>query len=372
METDDFFVTPREQSAVKTRIVEKYFNAWATIILKYTRDSIGYLDLFCGPGIYEDGTESTPVKILKKATQDDTLSERLKTIFTDKEPAYVESLKKTVESLPGIERLKYQPVIERVEVGEEIARSIESMKMIPCLSFLDPIGYKGLSLQLIAGCTKDWGCDCILFFNTNRIRAAINNPMFEPLINDLFGEEHANYLRQKLFDEDEDKRENMLIESFWKALEEYAGTRFILPFKFSFPESERTSHHLIFITKNKLAYKIMKEIMYGESTEKKGEVSLFAFSPSNEMQQLSIFDSEEDLLKVLAEELLEKFRGKRMKVIEIFYKHNVGTPYILKNYKTVLNKLEAEGKVRIDPPAGKRSKRKGELTLKDDALVEFL
>src|SRR5207248_10024637 len=35
--------------------------------------------------------------------------------------------------------------------------------------FVDPFGYKGLSLQLVNSVIKDWGCDCVFFFNYNRI-----------------------------------------------------------------------------------------------------------------------------------------------------------------------------------------------------------
>lgn len=60
MTTDDFFRETREQSRVKSEIIEKYFDTWARIITS-TQDRqpfrierrIGYVDLFAGPGRYE-------------------------------------------------------------------------------------------------------------------------------------------------------------------------------------------------------------------------------------------------------------------------------------------------------------------------------
>ncbi len=55
-QTEKFFNESREQSVVKATIVEKYFVAWAQIIIAtqkyYPKHSqkIGYVDLFAGNG----------------------------------------------------------------------------------------------------------------------------------------------------------------------------------------------------------------------------------------------------------------------------------------------------------------------------------
>jgi three-Cys-motif partner protein len=85
MAIDNFFDESREQSAVKTAIVSKYFDAWANVMIsqvKKARDKrIAYLDLFAGPGRYKDGTISTPLKILEKAIAHDDLSQMLATAW---------------------------------------------------------------------------------------------------------------------------------------------------------------------------------------------------------------------------------------------------------------------------------------------------
>jgi three-Cys-motif partner protein len=61
------------------------------------------------------------------------------------------------------------------EIDDEAARYFNETKLIPSFSFIDPFGYKGLSLNIIKGVIKDWGCDCVFFFNYNRINAGIGN-----------------------------------------------------------------------------------------------------------------------------------------------------------------------------------------------------
>ena len=72
------------------------------------------------------------------------------------------------------------------------------MNLVPTLLFVDPWGYKGLSLNLIDSVLKNWGCDCIFFFNYNRINMGLNNENVKEHMDALFGEQRANELRHKL------------------------------------------------------------------------------------------------------------------------------------------------------------------------------
>ena len=79
-----FFVESTEQSQVKTAIVAKYFWAWAKVIMPTAKKhggKIAYLDLFAGPGRYEDGTKSTPLLIIEQAIQDTNMRSMLVTVF---------------------------------------------------------------------------------------------------------------------------------------------------------------------------------------------------------------------------------------------------------------------------------------------------
>jgi len=154
-----------------------------------------YIDLFAGPGRYKDGTQSTPSIILTNAIEKQDLRERLVAIFNDKDEQNSDDLQNTVAEIPGIETLKYKPKVYNQEVGEEIVKMFENMTLVPTLFFVDPWGYKGLSLRLVNSVLKDWGCDAIFFFNYNRINMGVNNKAVQEHIQALFGEEQAISLR---------------------------------------------------------------------------------------------------------------------------------------------------------------------------------
>jgi three-Cys-motif partner protein len=190
---DPFFDQPTEQSKVKTRIVSKYFAAWSTVMTASIneRENIAYIDLFSGPGEYEDGTPSTPLHILGQAIKKDSLRERLVTFFNDAQLKNTTILRKKIKAMPGIESLKHYPEIMTLEVNQETVEFFEKIHVIPALIFLDPFGYKGLSLRLVDSFLKDWGCDCIFFFNYNRIRPALSNPLVTPHMDSIFGTQRS-------------------------------------------------------------------------------------------------------------------------------------------------------------------------------------
>lgn len=147
-----FFAEQAEQSQVKTAIVTKYFSAWAQVMgghLKTSVDKrIAYIDLFAGPGRYEDSTKSTPLLILENAIADPKLRDNLVTMFNDKDSENSSSLVSAIKALPGVATLAHQPNVYTEEVGDEIVKHFEQMNLVPTLFFVDPWGYQPVEKRL--------------------------------------------------------------------------------------------------------------------------------------------------------------------------------------------------------------------------------
>jgi hypothetical protein len=93
------------------------------------------------------------------------------------------------------------------------------------------------------------------------------------------------------------------------------------------------------------------------------------YNPADERQGL-LFELARPL-EDLEGMLLERFAGRTLTMVQVFDQHNVDTPYIKKNYKDVLTKMELDGTITADPPHSSRRKRKGEVTFGDDVRVTF-
>jgi three-Cys-motif partner protein len=371
MADTSFFDESREQSQVKATIVAKYFWAWAKVILPTAKKHggrIAYIDLFAGPGRYKDGTNSTPLRVLETAIADADLRQSLVTLFNDKDPENVSSLRSAIESLSGTGRLKHKPQIINEEIGTEIVKQFEKMRLVPTLFFVDPWGYKGLSLGLINSVLKNWGCDCIFFFNYNRINMALTNDAVREHMQVLFGEERAKAIRQELEGLDPSEREKLVLERLSEALKEM-GANFVLPFTFKNEYATRTSHHLIFASKHFRGYEIMKGIMARESSEQNQGVPSFEFSPASERFPL-LFELSRPLDDLEAM-LLSEFAGKSFTMHEIYEKHNVGRPFTESNYKKILAMMETAGKIKAFPSMDTRPKKRGEVTFAGHVRVTF-
>jgi three-Cys-motif partner protein len=346
-----FFEEPRTASAVKTKIVVDYFRPWANIMKGRNRSGrIGYFDFFCGPGIYDDGTESTPVQVMRIVLGDPGLCKAMRMLFEDKEREAVESLEAVLASLDGYERLPHKPSFSH---GESTRRQIEvifrSKTIIPTLMFLDPFGYVGLTQELIRAILKDWGCDVLFYLNFNRIVGALRhpNPKIRAHMEALFGAPVVTDMHDALATRpNETERERIVISGVKRALKS-VGAEFVLPFGFR-TQSGALDHHLVFATKNvDPAQKIMKGIMSRASSVIDADgVGAFEFNPKAPARQSSLLQPVRRL-DGLKRDLLSVFSGRKISVGKIYeeYERAHETPFTIKNYQDALRELAYDDKL---------------------------
>ena len=323
------------------------------------------MDLFAGPGRYKDGTQSTPLRVLKQAIGDPKLSQALVTVFNDKDEANVRLLEEAIQTLPGIELLKHRPIVMNQDVGTEMVKHLEKAPLVPTLFFVDPWGYRGLSLQLVNAVVKDWACECIFFFNYNRVNMGLGNEAVRPHMDALFGPERAEELREKIEDLRPEDREVAIVEELAQALNP-GGEWFVLPFRFMSASGTRTSHHLIFVSKHFRGYDIMKDIMARESSRREQGVASFEYNPADRRFPM-LFELSRPL-DDLEGMLLDMFAGQTIPFRELYERHSVGRPFAVSNYKARLKDMESRGLV-VAFKTGGGTRRKG--TFADDVLITF-
>lgn len=366
---EPFFDQSTEQSRVKAAIVSAYFDAWARVMMpvakkRMAEPRIAYVDLFAGPGHYIDGTRSTPLLVITQAIGDKDMRQMLVTVFNDFDDNHAETLRGAISQLSGVNSLRFPPKVMSFAVDQELPALFEKTLFIPTLFFLDPWGYKGLSRRLVSSTLKDWGCECILFFNYNRINMGLTNRSVDEHMDSLFGQGRADRLRKRLPELDSNEREVAILEEFAQALLE-AGGRYVLPFSFLNEQGKRTSHHLVFVSKHPLGYKIMKVIMAGQSSKTEQDVPSFRYCPADRKYRVLFeYNRPLDDLKPM---LLQRFSGQTLTMQQVFERHNVGTPFLEKHYKRVLLELEEEGRITVLNSNPKRRKN----TFAGDLLIQF-
>jgi hypothetical protein len=187
----------------------------------------------------------------------------------------------------------------------------------------------------------------------------------------FFGKQRADRLRLELRGKEPAARQTLIIAELKHALKELGG-QYSAEYCFKDDSGHKTSHFLIFTSKNVLGYRIMKEIMAGESSSNDEGVASFEFNPldkedSAKQGRLWGFPSAVDELGM---SLLREFAGQTISVGEIYRKHNVGKRFVFKNYQDAIKRLEAESRVETNPAAHRR-KRGNSVTLSETVEVTF-
>lgn len=367
---DDFFEGQEAQSRLKSDIVSKYFDAWTRIRCRCPQ--LSYVDFFCGPGAYCDGTDSTPLLVVRKTLSNPTLPAKLRLWFNDKNTEYVSALTKRLARCPGIETLVTPARVTSIDMadGRALAGLLDEMPSCPTFYFIDPFGYRGLTRALLQRLLRGEGAECLFFFNYRRINAALNNPVLGHHADNFFGAESARRLRDLVDGLDPELREHVVMDAVQDMVRSL-GALVPLTFRIFSADCERTSHYLVFATKHFKGYETMREVMAKECIFLGQEVPLYEYNPAPPPEpdaQLVLWDDPQpDYFAPLRDDVLTRFASRTCTVREIFETHSLGQPYLMRHYKAVLREFEQQGWVTIVPSQSHRRKN----TLKSEAVVTF-
>lgn len=376
IKTDVFFETPSEQSKVKAKIVSSYFSAWSRIMCKnwYGSTEIGYVDLFSGPGVYQDGSESVPLLLVKRTLSDSQLTNRMWFYFNDNDADNIFNLKQNVGDIDVDKRLEKRIKYDTKTIDERYAANVIIKSKGPILSFVDPFGYKGLTIELINKLIENNGSDCIFFFNYNRINMALSsNTKFDEYLESIFGFSRVKLLKEELKGLSVEERELHVINALISTLKNN-NANYVLPFKFYRTDMVRTSHFIVFVSKHKRGCSIMKQIMYANSAKDIDGVANFELRDSrnfaNKFEQLTLFDRPLDSLR---DEIYNSYVGKSVSVKDICEKYDTdfSNCFVSRNVKDALIQLE-EKKRLIVISGRKQMYRNGKLNMPDKAIVSFI
>ena len=362
-----FFSSPSLRSQVKSLVVGEYYRQWGHIIANSPgpgRDAMGYVDLFCGPGTYDDGTESTPLVVLRETLRSDVLRRRVLLVFNDEIRTRVRNLEGAVSRVlldEGV-TLPKLPEYHSFEVGRDALDWFQQLRLGACLFFLDPWGYRGLSMDLISGLVRGWGSDCIFLFNYATLRRHLFNEGEDELVAEFWNAEDLDNLRVHLSGDSPRDSEDLAVNFLTNCLRG-RGVTYVLPMRFTVEDSVRTSYHLILASKNFRAYELMKEVMRRVCTGRTETVVPFEFSVKRGPQQMELLPDplpEDDL----SERLFEKFVGESLMFRELYlgFEAEHTTPFIKRDYVAALNILRDQKLV----DAGRRG------GIGDDREVRFV
>ena len=353
MSDNDFFKSQTHSSRIKANIVANYFPKYSKILLKHPQNEIRYLDLFAGPGIYEDGSLSTPILIGKACAADPILSQKVHLMFNDNE--HIDTLKENFTNHFEDGAFAFKPKFGNKTVGEDeqissylMRKTTEPKNPFPTLLFFDPFGYKGINTKILSEFLGNWGNEIFLFFNIKRIHAAIENEKFDELMDELFPTTIDKIRKDRKYVASTQERLALIIENLATEFKNIVPNIFHIAFKFQEEDSVATSHYIIHFTKHHRGYDLVKQIYndFDNIGATLGEDGDYTFDAKKlDIAPNSQFDFGDQNIYILGKELKEKYKEKKILAIDLYNEHQLLTKYCRTHYSDTLRQLVQDDEV---------------------------
>jgi three-Cys-motif partner protein len=371
------------QTAIKHAILRKYLAAYLTALGRYV-DAFHYVDGFAGPGTYGEGHPGSPlqaINLLVAQRRPATVS------LTEADPQLFDDLS---TALSAKVPLLFPPLLRNAEFADVVSEVCthpvyRKFNRVGTFAFIDPCGVRGVRMADIRRVMELNYAECLLFWNFAGVRRWIGAIAGKPELNqdlvDFFGgdAELSEALRIFRSSHDAGRKEHDVRELYFGVLRKMANAEFIVPFRFQARDRTGTSHYLIHCSNHSLAFKIMKEVMWGVTgsgiADGAGEFGFLR--PDESGAQTNLFRPNVDAARQAVLEELD--RGERP--VGFFSENWIRRPtdfLVGKQYVEILLDLEAQRSIEVlNPgthvlkPLGKRL-RKGAPTLGPKLIVRRL
>lgn len=348
-----FFASQTESSRIKANIVANYFPKYCKILFKAHKGNIRYLDLFAGPGVYDDGKESTPMLIGEACAKDPILKSRVLMLFNDNECC--NKLRTNFETKFPTGTFANTPRFADRTVGEDSAienylnKIFEKGTNTPTLLFFDPFGYKGINSRVLANFMANFGNEIFLFFNIKRIHAAIENDKFDSMMNELFPTTIHKIRNDRKYTLNVQNRLNLIIENLAEEFKSIIPGIYHCAFKFQEEDSLATSHYIIHFTKHPRGFDLVKQVYtefdnVGATLDKNGDYTFDAKYLSSE----TMFDFGDMNTACLSQILSNDFKSQTISAYDLFEQHHCKTKYSRKHYCNALRQMAKDGAIMVE------------------------
>lgn len=349
-------------TGAKHRIVHEYLGRWLPI-MSTTGPRLIYFDGFSGPGRYASGEDGSPLVALKAMLnhgQPDRITAEVVFVFVESDRERHESLADELETLKASIGGRWPANVDVVHrhgpfVGE--ATSIVSalagkgLKMAPTFALIDPFGFSGVPMRVIADLLQFPKCELLFNLIFDPINWHLHNEKVEHHMSDLFGCDDFQNIRGLKGP----PRREAIIELYIERLKAAVGFRYVQPFEM-WNERNRLGTVLIPGTRHPLGFLKMKEAMWAVDP-----TGRFTFSDieATAPHELTLFEDESaPSFDELDRQIRFRFAGRTVPVeaVEKYVKEE--TRYLPTHYKkNVLIPLETQGDLVAENPNGRNRRQ---------------
>ena len=341
-----------DHTRAKHEILRRYLQAWFPILAHGGFPRVVVIDGFAGPGIYDDGSDGSPLIALKAfLEQPRPIRVESHFHFIEMDQVRAERLQGCIEALfEGRERPSnlHWRVHSGVRFDQAYAEALANHpRNAPVFALVDPFGWGNIPMAVIRDLMNRGSGEVLINFMFEEINRFLTHPDQEANFDALFG---CDAWRQVAALPPARRRAGIRDLYAGQLLAE-AGARHVRYFEMR-NERARTDYYLFFATKSSAGLKKMKEAMW--SVDQRGGM---VFSDATDPGQLVLFGGVDP--SQLEGSLIRKFGGSAVDVEEIERFVVEETAFRETHYKSVLKGMETREPPGIRLEACRDGRRKG-------------
>ncbi len=342
-----------EQTNVKHKVLGSYAKIWISKLGCYSDTMFfdchagcgGYVDMSTGKITY--GSSFIVEDIANSINSKRRHKNYICACETDKK--YYDNIKKINEDIGkntiSLKNDDFQNILEDPRVKAYYSNH-------PTLFFVDPFGYT-MKMASVAKMMKNNKNEVFINFMFDFISRFLN-VTDESLLNDFFGS--TEWKNAKTLNNDE--RETYLVDLYKRKLKEYTGAKYVFPYRLCYPDKDQTYYYLVHATNNIQGITYMKDSF---ASVNYGRVEYLG----KRNDEISLLDMEEIKSYEFSNTALKAFTSKKMTFASIWEQVTEDVPYTRKDLSLALEKLQRDGKAKIERISSTRGQ------YKNDDIISF-
>jgi three-Cys-motif partner protein len=339
----------------KLELLGRYLDGWFPTLSKWN-GRILFLDGFAGRGRYNDGTEGSPLVALRHLLDHQYFTNMRNRefvfYFVEADSDNAASLRSELETFrathePWPENVKYQVVNEKFDVtATALLQHLQEQKrnLAPTLAFIDPFGYSGLPMDLLADLLSYPQSEVLVNFMVGHVQRFIERDGQERAMRSLFGIDVRDILNGYTGQAD---RVEYLRAIYDRQLRDRVGFEYVQSFAMV-NNTGNIGYYLFHGTRHPKGVELMKDAMW-----KIDPGGGFTFSDRMAGQDV-LFTLDPDLHPLRAG-IIQNFAQHRAVAISDLERYTIlYTPYRKTHVRPILKQLEKEEIITVNRPNGPR------------------
>ena len=342
-------------------ILTRHLGGWFPILSK-RHGRIVYLDGFAGPGKYRGGEEGSPVIAIRTAiTHKFPLADELVFYFVEARPDRKAHLEQVLADLYPNPPRNISWHVSGAQFADEMRSLLtdlesEGKTLAPTFAFLDPFGFKGMPMEIVARILNYPRCEALITFMASFVNRFAETEINDETLDELFGTPKWRGVSAM---PDPEQRRRFLIELYTRQLETRVQGVHVRAFEMV-DARNIPIYYLIFATRSQKGMEVMKGAMW--AADPTGQ---YRFSDRTDPDQHTLLEIEDEQAWVgpAAKIVHLEFSGTRQTVERVMSFLILQTPY--PPQKKILKRLEQEGKILSVVPRARAG------TFPDGCIIQF-